>query len=295
MSARLLDGKALAADLRAETAAAVAALKAEAGLVPGLGVVLVGEDPASRSYVSAKEKACAAAGIHSREIQLPAQARREDVLAAVQALNQDDAVDGILVQLPLPDAAIEREVIEAIDPAKDVDGFHPLNVGRLVLGLPAFVPCTPNGVLEMLRRSGVPLAGAAVVVVGRSQIVGRPLSILLSQKGVDATVTLCHTRTRDMARFTRAADVVVVAAGRPGTLVADMIRPGAVVVDVGVNRVPDPAKAAGFRLVGDVDFAGVAEKAAALTPVPGGVGPMTIAMLLRNVVEAARRRRLSRR
>lgn len=295
MRARLLDGKALAADLRAETAAAVAALKAEFGLVPGLGVVLVGDDPASRSYVSAKEKACAAAGIHSREIQLSAAAGRGEILEAVQALNADDAVDGILVQLPLPNAAIEREVIEAIDPAKDVDGFHPTNVGRLVLGLPAFVPCTPNGVLELLRRSGIPLAGAAVAVVGRSQIVGRPLSILLSQKGVDATVTLCHTRTPDLARHTRAADVVVVAAGRPGTLTADMIRPGAVVVDVGVNRVPDPAKAAGFRLVGDVDFEGVAEKAAALTPVPGGVGPMTIAMLLRNVAEAARRRRLSRR
>lgn len=168
MSARLLDGKALAADLRAEIAASVAALKAESGLVPGLGVVLVGDDPASRSYVSAKEKACAAAGIHSREIQLSAQASREEILAAVQALNTDDAVDGILVQLPLPNAAIEREVIEAIDPAKDVDGFHPTNVGRLVLGLPSFVPCTPNGVLEILRRSGIPLAGAAVVVIGRS-------------------------------------------------------------------------------------------------------------------------------
>ena len=295
MRARRLDGKALAADLRAEIAASVAALKAESGLVPGLGVVLVGDDPASRSYVSAKEKACAAAGIHSREIHLPAAAGRGEILAAVQALNADDAVDGILVQLPLPNAAIEREVLEAIDPAKDVDGFHPTNVGRLVLGLPAFVPCTPSGVLELLRRSGIPLAGAAVVVVGRSQIVGRPLSILLSQKGVDATVTLCHTRTLDLARHTRAADVVVVAAGRPGTLTADMIRPGAVVVDVGVNRVPDPAKAAGFRLVGDVDFDGVSEKAAALTPVPGGVEPMTIAMLLRNVAEAARRRRLSRR
>lgn len=291
MVARILDGKSLAADLRAETAAAAAALKAATGLVPGLAVVLVGDDPASRSYVAAKEKACAAAGIHSREIHLPASARKAEILAAVRALNADDAVDGILVQLPLPDASAEREVIEAIDPAKDVDGFHPTNVGRMVLGLPAFVPCTPAGVVELLRRAGVALAGAAVVVIGRSQIVGRPLSVLLSQKGVDATVTLCHTRTKDVARFTRAADVVVVAAGRPNVLTADMVKPGAVVIDVGVNRVPDASKASGYRLAGDVDFAAVAEKAAAITPVPGGVGPLTIAMLLKNTLEAARRRR----
>jgi methylenetetrahydrofolate dehydrogenase (NADP+) / methenyltetrahydrofolate cyclohydrolase len=291
VSARMLDGKAMAADLRAEVAAAVAAMRAQDGVVPGLGVVLVGDNPASRSYVTAKEKACAAAGIHSREITLPSGASRADILAAVRALNTDEAIDGILVQLPLPDAAIEREVIEAVDPAKDVDGFHPVNVGRLVLGLPAFVPCTPAGVVEMLRRAQVPLAGAAVVVIGRSSIVGRPLSILLSQKGVDATVTLCHTRTKDIARHTREADVVVVAAGRPGTLTADMVRPGAVVVDVGVNRVPDASKATGYRLVGDVDFEAVAAKAGVLTPVPGGVGPMTIAMLLKNTVDAARRRR----
>jgi methylenetetrahydrofolate dehydrogenase (NADP+) / methenyltetrahydrofolate cyclohydrolase len=291
VSARMLDGKAMAADLRAEVAAAVAAMRAQDGVVPGLGVVLVGDNPASRSYVTAKEKACAAAGIHSREIALPSGASRADILAAVRALNTDEAIDGILVQLPLPDAAIEREVIEAVDPAKDVDGFHPVNVGRLVLGLPAFVPCTPAGVVEMLRRAQVPLAGAAVVVIGRSSIVGRPLSILLSQKGVDATVTLCHTRTKDIARHTREADVVVVAAGRPGTLTADMVRPGAVVVDVGVNRVPDASKATGYRLVGDVDFEAVAAKAGVLTPVPGGVGPMTIAMLLKNTVDAARRRR----
>ena len=291
MAARILDGKSLAADLRAEVAAAVAEWQAATGRAPGLAVVLVGDDPASRSYVTAKEKACAAAGIRSREIHLPASTAKADVLAAVRALNADDAVDGILVQLPLPEASIEREVIEAVDPAKDVDGFHPTNVGRMVLGLPAFVPCTPAGVVELLRRAGVALAGASVVVIGRSQIVGRPLSILLSQKGVDATVTLCHTRTQDLARFTRAADVVVVAAGRPGTLTADMVKSGAVVIDVGVNRVPDASKATGYRLVGDVDFAAVAEKAAAITPVPGGVGPLTIAMLLKNTLEAARRRR----
>ena len=294
MSARILDGKALAAELRAETAAAAAEMKAATGRAPGLAVVLVGDDPASRSYVTAKGKACAAAGIFSREIDLPASARREDILAVVKTLNADDAIDGILVQLPLPDSAVEREIIEALDPDKDVDGFHPTNVGRMVQGLPAFAPCTPLGVLEMLRRSGAPLSGAAVAVIGRSQLVGRPLSILLSQKGVDATVTLCHTRTKDLARFTREADIVVVAAGRPHTLTADMIRPGAVVIDVGVNRVPDAAKAAGHRLVGDVDFAAVAAKAGAITPVPGGVGPMTIAMLLRNTVEAARRRGTAR-
>lgn len=291
MAARILDGKSLAADLRAEVAAAAADFRAANGRAPGLAVVLVGDDPASRSYVAGKGKACAAAGIYSRQIDLPAAARREDILGVVRTLNADDAIDGILVQLPLPDSTVEREIIEAIDPAKDVDGFHPINVGRMVQGLPAFVPCTPNGVMELLRRAGIPLSGAAVAIVGRSQLVGRPLSILMSQKGVDATVTLCHTRTQNLGRFTREADVVVVAAGRPGTLTADMVKPGAVVIDVGVNRVPDPAKAAGHRLVGDVDFAEVAEKAAAITPVPGGVGPLTIAMLLKNTLEAARRRR----
>ena len=293
MAARILDGKSLAADLRAEVAAAAADFRAANGRAPGLAVVLVGDDPASRSYVAGKGKACAAAGIYSRQIDLPAAARREDILGVVRTLNADDAIDGILVQLPLPDSTVEREIIEAIDPAKDVDGFHPINVGRMVQGLPAFVPCTPNGVMELLRRAGIPLSGAAVAIVGRSQLVGRPLSILMSQKGVDATVTLCHTRTQNLGRFTREADVVVVAAGRPGTLTADMVKPGAVVIDVGVNRVPDPAKAAGHRLVGDVDFAAVAEKAAAITPVPGGVGPLTIAMLLKNTLEAARRRRAS--
>lgn len=290
-TARILDGKSLAAELRAEIAADVAALHHQAGIVPGLGVVLVGDDPASRSYVTGKEKACAAAGIHSTERRLPVSASREDILAAVHELNHQDMIDGILVQLPLPDSAIEREVIEAIDPAKDVDGFHPLNIGRMVLGLPAFIPCTPAGIIEILRRAAIPLAGASVVVIGRSQIVGRPLSILLSQKGVDATVTVCHTRTKDVARFTREADVIVVAAGRPGTLTADMVRPDTVVIDVGVNRVPDPSKASGYRLEGDAEFEALVQKVAAITPVPGGVGPMTIAMLLRNTVDAARRRR----
>ncbi len=291
MSVTLLDGQSIAASTRVELTAAVAALKGDSGVVPGLGVILVGDNPASRSYVTAKEKACAAAGIHSREILLPVTAPRQEILDAVHALNADDAIDGILVQLPLPDASIEREVIEAIDPTKDVDGFHPLNVGRFVLGLPAFIPCTPHGILEILRRSGVPLEGASVVVIGRSAIVGRPLSILLSQKGVDATVTLCHTRTKNLAALTRQADVIVVAAGRPHTLTSEMVSPKAVVIDVGVNRVPDETKARGYRLVGDADFDSVAPRVAAITPVPGGVGPMTITMLLHNTVEAARQRR----
>ncbi len=294
MTARLLDGKALAADLRAEAAADAAAFLAEAGRAPGLGVILAGDDPASRSYVTAKEKACAEAGIVSREILLPGDATRTQLLDAVAALNAEDAIDGILVQLPLPDPSMEDEVIAAMDPDKDVDGFHPVNAGRLVLGLPAFVPCTPAGIVEMLRRAGVELQGAEVVVVGRSRIVGRPLSILLSQKGADATVTVCHTCTRGLAEHTRRADILVAAAGRPGTITADMVKPGAVVIDVGVNRIPDATRPRGYRLAGDVDFGGAREVASAITPVPGGVGPLTIAMLLKNTVAAARRRRAAR-
>ena len=291
MTARILDGKALAAELRAEAAAEAAAFSAEHGRAPGLGVILAGDDPASRSYVTAKEKACAEAGIRSREVLLPASAGRARLLDAVAELNAADGIDGILVQLPLPDPSLEDEIIEAMDPAKDVDGFHPANAGRVALGLPAFVPCTPAGIMEMLRRAGVPTAGAEAVVVGRSRIVGRPLSIPLSRKGADATVTVCHTRTRDLAAHTRRADILVAAAGRPGTIAADMVKPGAVVIDVGVNRVPDATRARGYRLEGDVDFAGVSAVASAITPVPGGVGPLTIAMLLKNTVEAARRRR----
>ena len=290
MAARILDGKALAATLRAEAAAEAAAYRAEAGRAPSLGVILAGDNPASRSYVTAKEKACAEAGIGSREVLLPGPATRAQLLDAVAELNAADAIDGILVQLPLPDASMEDEILEAMDPRKDVDGFHPVNAGKLALGLPAFVPCTPAGIVEMLRRAGIGTAGAEVVVVGRSRIVGRPLSILLSQKGADATVTVCHTRTRDLAAHTRRADILVAAAGRPGTITADMVKPGAVVIDVGVNRVPDASKARGYRLEGDVDFAGASAVASAITPVPGGVGPLTIAMLLKNTVEAARRR-----
>jgi methylenetetrahydrofolate dehydrogenase (NADP+) / methenyltetrahydrofolate cyclohydrolase len=290
MTAKRLDGKQIAADMRLEIKADVDALLAR-GLRPGLGVLLVGDDPASRSYVTAKEKACAEAGILSREIKLPASASKAEILAEVEALNAAPDIHGILVQLPLPDSTIEEEVLNTILPEKDVDGFHPVNVGRMMLGLPAYLPCTPHGILHILKRSGYPVRGKHVVVVGRSNIVGRPLANLLSLKTDlgNATVTLCHTGTPDIARFTRGADIVIAAVGRPNVIAADMIREGAVVVDVGVNRVEDPAKASGFRLVGDCDYDAMLAKAEAITPVPGGVGPMTITMLLYNTVACARR------
>jgi methylenetetrahydrofolate dehydrogenase (NADP+)/methenyltetrahydrofolate cyclohydrolase len=291
MAAKILDGKAIAQDIRAELKVKTAELKTQ-GIVPGLGVLLVGEDPASRSYVTAKEKACEETGLYSREIKLPATASHKEILDVVQAFNADDQIDGILVQLPLPDSSMEQSVIEAINPEKDVDGFHPVNVGRMMLGLPAFLPCTPHGVLQILKRSGIPTSGAHVVVIGRSNIVGRPLVNLLSQKSElgDATVTMCHTRTKNMKELTLQADIIVAAVGRPNTVTADMVKPGAVVIDVGVNRVEDASKKRGYRLCGDVDFAAVSEKASAITPVPGGVGPMTITMLLANTVESAVRR-----
>ncbi|HIE10034.1 MAG TPA: bifunctional methylenetetrahydrofolate dehydrogenase/methenyltetrahydrofolate cyclohydrolase FolD [Kiritimatiellae bacterium] len=288
MSARILDGKALAADMRREIARAAAEL-GERGITPGLGVLLVGDDPASRSYVTAKEKACAEVGIHSEEVCLPADASREAILEIVRGFNRSDSVHGILVQLPLPEPSMETPVLSAIDPGKDVDGFHPVNVGRLLLGLPGFIPCTAHGIVKLLQKSGIPIEGRHVVIVGRSNIVGRPLANILSSKGPlgNATVTICHTRTRDMARFTRQAEILVVAAGRPRLITADMVREGVVVVDVGVNRVEDASSPRGYRLVGDVDFEEVRRKAAAISPVPGGVGPMTITMLLYNTVLAA--------
>ena len=291
MAAKILDGKAIAQDIRAELKARVTELKKQ-GIVPGLGVLLVGDDPASRSYVTAKEKACEETGLYSREIKLPATASHKEILDVVNAFNADKQIDGILVQLPLPDSSMEQSVIEAINPDKDVDGFHPVNVGRMILGLPAFLPCTPHGVLQILKRSGIKTDGAHVVVIGRSNIVGRPLVNLLSQKSElgNATVTMCHTRTKNMAELTRQADIIVAAVGRPNTVTADMVKPGAVVIDVGVNRVTDATAKAGFRLKGDVDYAAVSEKASAITPVPGGVGPMTITMVLANTVESAMRR-----
>ena len=287
---QLIDGKALAKRMRDEIAADVAALKAEHGVVPGLAVVLVGEDPASVSYVTAKERACAEAGMRSVEVRLPESVAEDKLVAEIARLNADPEVDGVLVQLPLPKGIDTKRVIEAISPEKDVDGFTPVNIGRMMIGEKCFLTCTPHGIVKLIEFAGMDLKGRHVVVIGRSNIVGRPLSVLLSMKGVDATVTLCHTATRDIAAFTRTADAVVVAAGRPNTLTGDMIRKGAVVIDVGVNRVPDATSARGYRLVGDADFESCSRVASAITPVPGGVGPMTITMLLWNTLAAARRR-----
>jgi len=290
MQAELIDGKKLAGEIRAEIADEVLLL-AEKGIVPGLGVILVGEDPASRSYVAAKEKACQKAGIYSDDNRLPADVSQDELLRLVERMNKDPKIHGILVQLPLPDHIDEEEVLLRIHPEKDVDGFHPCNVGRMVLGQKAFLPCTPHGVIQLLKRSGVKTEGSHTVIVGRSAIVGKPLANLLLQKaeGRNATVTVCHSATKDLAALTRQADILIAAIGRPEMITADMVKKGAVVIDVGVNRVDDPAKERGYRLVGDVDFDEVKKKASKITPVPGGVGPMTITMLLYNTLESARR------
>ena len=290
MTAQIIDGKQVAADMRVELKAEVAKL-AEDGIVPGLGVILVGEDPASKSYVTAKERACEEIGIYSDDNRLPADASQQELIALVEKMNADPKINGILVQLPLPKHLNEAEVLLTIDPDKDVDGFHPMNVGKMVVGEEAFLPCTPHGVIQLLLRSGVKIEGANVVIVGRSNIVGKPLANMLTQKKPkgNATVTVCHTRTKDLAAHTRQADILIAAAGRPNTITADMVKDGVVVIDVGVNRVDDPTKKRGYRLVGDVDFENVKEKASLITPVPGGVGPMTITMLLYNTVESARR------
>jgi methylenetetrahydrofolate dehydrogenase (NADP+) / methenyltetrahydrofolate cyclohydrolase len=290
MSAKIIDGKQIAAEIREELKAKVAALK-EQGIVPGLGVILVGADPASQSYVSAKEKACENIGIFSDDNRLPADTSQEELLALVDRMNNDPKINGILVQLPLPKHINEAAVLLAIDPDKDVDGFHPMSVGKMMVGEDTFLPCTPHGIVQMLTRSGVETSGAHVVVVGRSNIVGKPVANMLLQKkeGANATVTLCHTRTKDVGHFTRQADIIIAASGWPNTVTADMVKEGAVVIDVGVNRVDDDTRERGYRLVGDVDFEAVKEKASMITPVPGGVGPMTITMLLFNTVESAKR------
>ncbi len=290
MTAQIIDGKQVAADMRAELKEEVAKLK-EQGIVPGLGVILVGEDPASKSYVKAKERTCEEIGIYSDDNRLPAETSQQELMALVEKMNQDPKIHGILVQLPLPKHLNEAEVLLAIDPAKDVDGFHPMNVGKMVVDEKAFLPCTPHGVIQLLIRSGVEIEGAEVVIVGRSNIVGKPLANMLIQKNPkgNATVTVCHTRTKDLATHTRRADILIAAAGQPNTITADMVKEGVVVIDVGVNRVGDPTKKKGYRLVGDVDFEAVVEKASLITPVPGGVGPMTITMLLYNTVESAKR------
>ena len=283
----LIDGTAIAAEVRAEVAQRAAAFAATHGRRPGLRVVLIGDNPASQSYVRAKQRAAEGAGIDAETLTHPADMPESALLALLDDLNADDAVDGILVQLPLPDHIDESAVIRALDPAKDVDGFHPENVGKLVLGEPTLVPCTPAGIVEMLVRSGVATEGAHAVVVGRSNIVGKPMASLLLRRGIDATVTVCHSRTRDLARLTRGANILVAAIGRAEFVTADMVGEGATVIDVGINRVEDLTRERGYRLVGDVDFEAVREKAGAITPVPGGVGPMTIAMLLHNTLRAA--------
>ena len=290
MTAQIIDGKQVAAEMRAELKAEVVKLK-EQGIVPGLAVVLVGEDPASKSYVTAKERACEDMGIFSDDNRLDADTSQAELMALVEKLNNDPKINGILVQLPLPNGLNEAEVLLAIDPAKDVDGFHPVNVGKMVVGEKAFLPCTPHGILQLLMRSGVTIKGAEAVIVGRSNIVGKPLANMLIQKNPtgNATVTVCHTRTKYLSSHTKRADILIAAAGRPNTVTADMVKEGVVVIDVGVNRVEDATKKKGYRLVGDVDFEAVKEKASLITPVPGGVGPMTITMLLYNTVESARR------
>ena len=291
MPAELIDGVAIARSIRDDVARDTAALVSR-GIEPGLAVVLVGNDPASAVYVRAKAKACDEAGIHSMTVELPATVSQADLLQTVAELNGSPLIHGILVQMPLPAQIDAGAVIRAIDPAKDVDGFHPVNVGQLLAGeRDGFVPCTPAGIVEMLRRSHVETRGRECVIVGRSNIVGKPMAALMMQDSATAncTVTVCHRHTADMPSHTRRADILIVATGRPGLVTGGMVKPGAVVIDVGVNRVQDASTPRGFKLVGDVDFESVREVASLITPVPGGVGPMTIAMLLSNTVRAATR------
>lgn len=293
MSARLIDGKQIAEQINTENAAEVARLKQQHGLVPGLAVILVGDNPASAAYVASKDKMCARLGMYSEKITLPAATTQTELLDIIARLNRQENIHGILVQSPTPQHISEEAVFAAIDPSKDVDGFHPLNVGKVALGDPSgFVPCTPAGVQELLVRSGVVLEGAHVVILGRSRIVGRPLSLILSQKArnANATVTVAHSKSRNLPEICRSADILIAAIGVARFVKADMVREGTVVIDVGINRVEDKTAEKGYRLVGDVDFEPVREKAAMITPVPGGVGPMTIAMLMRNTIRAAKLR-----
>lgn len=278
--AQIIDGKAIAAEITEEMRLRAQALR-ERGIVPCLAVILAGNDPASEIYVRNKRRACKRAGVESRLIRLDQSVSREELLREIHALNQDPAVHAVLVQLPLPEHLDPAEILSAVSPEKDADGFHPLNAGRLLAGEAGVLPCTPAGCMELLRRTGVPLSGADAVVIGRSNIVGKPIALLLLQE--NCTVTLCHSRTKDLAGHVRRADVVICAVGRPGLVTGEMIKPGATVIDVGINRLPDG------RVVGDVDFESVSAVAGAMTPVPGGVGPMTIAMLMKNAILAAER------
>lgn len=286
MGATIIDGKAIAAEIRAEVAVKVKKLK-ENGITPCLAVILVGENPASVSYVTGKQKALSEVGMNDRSIRLPENTDESELLEIIGKLNEDDSVHGILVQLPLPKHIDEEKIILAIKPEKDVDGFHPMNVGNLVIGKKTFLPCTPHGIIVLLEKMGIKTDGKHAVVVGRSNIVGKPVSLLLARKNINCTVTICHTGTKNMKEMTRLADILVVASGRPHTVTKDMVKPGATVIDVGVNRIPDDSKKSGFRLVGDCDFDEIKEIASFITPVPGGVGPMTISMLICNTLLAA--------
>ncbi len=288
---QILDGKALAAQIKSEIAAEVAAIRQAAGKIPHLVAVLVGNDPASQVYVRNKVQSCEEVGFRSTLIRRPEEVSEAELLEIIDTLNAEMDVDGFIVQLPLPRHIDENKITLAIDPRKDVDGFHPVNIGRMALGLPAYLPATPYGIVEMLRRYGIETAGREVVVVGRSNIVGTPISLLLSRKGAmgDATVTLCHSRTRNLAEHTRRADILIAAIGRAEMITGDMVKDGAVVIDVGMNRVEAPETKRGSRLCGDVDFKSVAEKASYITPVPGGVGQMTVVSLLLNTLQASKR------
>ncbi len=290
MTAKIIDGKAIAAEMQDEMKIEVESLKREYNLTPGLAVVLVGDNPASRVYVSMKKKACARLGIYSEEHKLPRETSEHDLLELIKKLNASEKINGILVQLPLPDHINEDKVLNTIDPLKDVDGFHPVNVGNLVIGKPSFLPCTPYGIQQLLLKSGIQIEGKHVVVVGRSNIVGKPVALILLQKAQDAnaTVTVCHSRSGNLSYYTRQADILIAAIGRAEMIKKDMVKQNAVVIDVGMNRVDDPSSERGYKLVGDVDFDQVKEIASAITPVPGGVGPMTITMLMHNTIKAVR-------
>ncbi len=291
MNSKIIDGKAISNEIKKEISAQVAAMIDADVKAPHLAAIIVGEDPASQTYVASKEKSCRAVGITSSVYRLPEDVSEKELLDTVDFLNNDPDIDGFIVQLPLPKHINENKVIEHIHPAKDVDGFHPRNIGRMQLGLPAYLPATPYGILELLKRSNIKVRGKHIVVLGRSNIVGTPLSVLLSRKNefADATVTLCHSRTSDISHFTKQADIIIAAIGQQEFLKAEMVKEGVVVVDVGIHRVNDPSAAKGYRLTGDVDYDNVAKKASRITPVPGGVGPMTIVALLQNTLAAAKK------